>query len=186
VVFAVGDALGDALVRPGRVVVHLVFGQHGAQMPLAEDQHAVPELAAQGADEALADRVHARNLDGGAQDPGAGGLEDRVERAGEVRPAIADEELDVLERSSRVRARLRACCTVHSPVGFAVTPPRCIRRLPCSMNTSILWNLACHEYPRLPCWGWMITIDGAAGSAFKQQRGEGGQMDTGPYARSPQ
>jgi hypothetical protein len=39
-------------------------------------------------------------------------------------------------RSPRVRARLRACCTVHSPVGFAVTPPRCIRRVPCSMNTS--------------------------------------------------
>ena len=35
-------------------------------------------------------------------------------------------------RSSRVRARLRACCTVHSPVGLAVTPPRCIRRVPCS------------------------------------------------------
>jgi hypothetical protein len=35
----------------------------------------------------------------------------------------------------RVRARLRACWTVHSPVGFAVTPRRCIRRVPCSMNT---------------------------------------------------
>jgi hypothetical protein len=30
---------------------------------------------------------------------------------------------------------LRVCCTVHSPVGFAVTPPRCIRRVPFSMNT---------------------------------------------------
>jgi hypothetical protein len=30
---------------------------------------------------------------------------------------------------------LRACCTVHSPLGLAVTPPRCIRRVPCSMNT---------------------------------------------------
>ena len=39
-------------------------------------------------------------------------------------------------RSPRVRARLRACCTVQSPVGCAVTPPRCIRRVPCSMNTS--------------------------------------------------
>jgi hypothetical protein len=28
VAFAVGDTLGDALVRPGRVVVRLVFGQH--------------------------------------------------------------------------------------------------------------------------------------------------------------
>ncbi len=40
-----------------------------------------------------------------------------------------------LNRSPRVRAGLRACCTVHSPVGLAVTPARCIRRVPCSMNT---------------------------------------------------
>jgi hypothetical protein len=82
--FAVGDALGDALVRPGRVVVRLVFGQDGAQMPFAEDQHPVEELSAQGADEALAGRVHPRSPDGGAHDPGAGGLEDGVERGGEV------------------------------------------------------------------------------------------------------
>jgi hypothetical protein len=72
VVFAVGDALGDALVRPGRVVVRLVFRQDGAQVELAEDQHAVEELPAQGTGKALADRIHARRLDGGAQDPGAG------------------------------------------------------------------------------------------------------------------
>jgi hypothetical protein len=30
VVFTAGDALGDALVRPGRVVVHLILGQGGA------------------------------------------------------------------------------------------------------------------------------------------------------------
>ncbi len=40
-----------------------------------------------------------------------------------------------LNRSPRVRAGLRACCTVPSPVGLAVTPARCIRRVPCSMNT---------------------------------------------------
>ncbi len=38
-------------------------------------------------------------------------------------------------RSPRLMPRLRACSTVHSPVGFAVTPPRCIRRVPCSMKT---------------------------------------------------
>ena len=32
--FVIGDALGDALVRPGCVVVHLVFGQDGTQMAL--------------------------------------------------------------------------------------------------------------------------------------------------------
>jgi hypothetical protein len=36
-VFAVEDALGDAPVRPGRVVVHLVSGQHGAQMRLTQN-----------------------------------------------------------------------------------------------------------------------------------------------------
>ena len=47
-------------------------------------------------------------------------------------------------RSSRLRARLRACCAVHSPVGCAVTPPRCIRRLPCSMNTRDVQSLEQH------------------------------------------
>jgi hypothetical protein len=37
--------------------VQLVFGPDGAQVCLAEDQHAVEELAAQGADEAFAGRV---------------------------------------------------------------------------------------------------------------------------------
>ena len=37
VVLAAGDALGDALVRPGRVVVHLVLGQDGAQVCFASD-----------------------------------------------------------------------------------------------------------------------------------------------------
>ncbi len=61
-------------------------------MRFAEDQHAVEELSAQGADEPFADRVHPRSLDSGAQDPGPGGLEDGVERGGEVRSAVADQE----------------------------------------------------------------------------------------------
>jgi len=66
-------------------------------MLLAEDQHAVQYLAAQGAGEAFADRVHPRRLDGTAQNPGAGGLEYSVERTCEVRSAVADQELNVLE-----------------------------------------------------------------------------------------
>jgi hypothetical protein len=64
---------------------------------LAEDQHAVQRLAAQGADEAFADRVHPRRLDSAAQDPGPGGLEYGVERAGKVRAAVADQESHVPE-----------------------------------------------------------------------------------------
>ena len=48
VVPAVEDALGDALMRPGHVVMHLVLGQDGTQMALPHDQHAVQELPAQG------------------------------------------------------------------------------------------------------------------------------------------
>lgn len=33
-------------------------------------------------------------------------------------------------------ARFRACWVTHAPVGFAVTPARCSRRVRCSMNTS--------------------------------------------------
>ena len=39
----VGDVLGDALVRPGHVVVRLVSGQDCAQVCLAEDQYVVEE-----------------------------------------------------------------------------------------------------------------------------------------------
>ena len=36
-VFTVGDALGDALVWPSRVVMRLLLGQDGAQMRLTEN-----------------------------------------------------------------------------------------------------------------------------------------------------
>jgi len=50
VMFAVRDALGDALVRPGHVVMRLVVGQDRTQVCLAENQHAVQDLPAQGTD----------------------------------------------------------------------------------------------------------------------------------------
>jgi hypothetical protein len=88
-VLAVGHALGDALVRPGRVVVRLVFSQDSAQVLLAEDQHAVEDLSAKGTDKALTDRIHARRLNSGADDPGPGGLEDGVEGCGSAtQPSI--------------------------------------------------------------------------------------------------
>ena len=84
-------------MRPGHVVMRLVAGQDGTQVCLAEDQHPVEEFSAQGADEALADRVHPRRLDSGTPNPGTGGLEYGVKGAGEVRPAVTNQELDVGE-----------------------------------------------------------------------------------------
>jgi hypothetical protein len=59
VAFVGGNVLGDALVRPGRVVARLVFGQDRAQVCLAEDQDPVEEFAAQGTNEAFAPSVSA-------------------------------------------------------------------------------------------------------------------------------
>ena len=129
------DALADAPMWPGRVIVRLIVSQHVSQMGLAEDQDPVQEFAAQGFGEPLAGRVHPRCLDSGAHDRGAGGLEDSVEGAAQVRSAVADQEPELLEPPVQVMARLRACWVAHSPVGWAVTPPKCIWRLPCSMNT---------------------------------------------------
>jgi hypothetical protein len=103
-------------------------------MPFAEDQHAVEEFSAQGAHEPLADRVHARSLDGGAQDLVPAAWETASNEAVKFGPRSRIRNLVPSSRSSRPRERLRACCTVHSPVGLAVTPPRCIRRVLCSMK----------------------------------------------------
>src|SRR6266699_2656036 len=87
-------------------------------MRLTENQHAVEELSAQGADEPLADRVHARCLDSGAQDPGAGGLEDGVEGCGEVRSAVADQELNVLEPLAEAESEVAGL--LHGPLAGGV------------------------------------------------------------------
>jgi hypothetical protein len=58
VTVAAGDVLCDALVRPGGVVVRLIFRENGAQVRLAEDQRPVEDFVAQRPYEALAGRVH--------------------------------------------------------------------------------------------------------------------------------
>src|SRR5437868_5442323 len=49
--------LAEGPVRPGGVVVPRILRQHPAQMVLVDDQQPVQELAAQGTDDSLADRV---------------------------------------------------------------------------------------------------------------------------------
>ncbi len=122
------DALGDALVWPAGVVVNLVFGQYGAQMLLAKDQHAVQALAAQGPDEAFASRVHARSLDGCAQYPGAVCLEDGVEGLGEVRSAVADHELDVLEPFPEAEGEVAGL--LHGPLAGGMCGDACTASKP--------------------------------------------------------
>ena len=52
-----GEALLQALMRPGMVEVRHVLAQHPPQVPLAQDQQVVKALAAHAPEEALAGRV---------------------------------------------------------------------------------------------------------------------------------
>ena len=52
-----GSGLVEGAVRPVVVVMLFVLAQHRCGVPLVDDQHAVEEFAANGADKALGDRV---------------------------------------------------------------------------------------------------------------------------------
>ncbi|MGH3232374.1 MAG: hypothetical protein ACRDOH_03785 [Streptosporangiaceae bacterium] len=131
-VFAVGDALGDAQRRQGRVVVRLYSARTARRWASPEDQHAVQELPAQGADE----RSQIAFIRG-AWTPVRAILVPAARRTASNEAVKFDprswiRNLMISNRSPR----LRACRTVQVPMGCAVTPPGCVRRLPCSINTS--------------------------------------------------
>jgi hypothetical protein len=148
VTFIGGDALGDALMRTGGVVVRLVFGQDRVQMPTAEDQHPVQYLSAQGADEALAGRVHARRLDSGTQDPAPAPWNTASNEAVKFDPRSRMRNLMSSNRSPRVRARLRAWVPASGPgeddLRFAVQAALALRCLARDRN----------QYRRDRDWPW--------------------------------
>jgi hypothetical protein len=71
----------------------LVLGQDRPQVPLAEDQHPVGDLGPGREHKPFRVGIRARAAGRDLHGPGAGGLEDDVERGSEVRSAIADQEL---------------------------------------------------------------------------------------------
>jgi hypothetical protein len=137
-----GGPLSPGLVRPVTGVMGRVLADHQVQVAFAEDQDPVQQFAAQGPDDALADGVHPRRPRRGGDDPQSLGFEHLAESGGEERIAIVNQEPQRARRSLRSMARLRACCTVHAPLGCAVTPARCSLRVPCSMNTSAYSRLS--------------------------------------------
>jgi hypothetical protein len=74
--------------------------------------------------------------DGGAQDPGADGMEDGVEGCGEVRSAVADQELNVLEPLAEAGGEVAGL--LYGPLASGVRGDLSDVHpaVPCSMNTS--------------------------------------------------
>ena len=109
-------------MRSLRVVVRGVLGQQPAEVSLAEDQHAVGQLGADGQYEAFGEAVRPRaprrDLDHLDTDIGRHG----VERCGELSGTIADEEPEPPEVLAEVHHEVAGLLGGPGPVGMRGYP----------------------------------------------------------------
>ena len=96
------------------VVVDLVLARDPPQMSLVPDEGSVRQLAAASPDPAFGDRVHPGCPDVAQHGPDAGAGEDRVERGGEVRAAVADHERDPVRLLAGVHEQV--ACLLGGPL----------------------------------------------------------------------
>ncbi len=120
-----GRAELTAAMGPPPVVMTLVLGQDRPQMPLAEDQHRIGDLRPRGEHEPFRLSVRRRTPRRDLHDLDAGVGQNRVERCGELPGPVPDQEPEARGAVPRSISRLRICCTVQGPSGFAVTPRMC-------------------------------------------------------------
>src|SRR5436190_16228814 len=116
-------------------MVGLVLAQDPPQMGLVPDEGAVQEFAAASPDPSFGDRVHPGRLDVAEHGPDPGIGEDRVERSGEVRSAVADHELDPVRLPAEVHDQVAGLLD-GSRAGWmpGVTPRMRMRRVACSIT----------------------------------------------------
>src|SRR5260370_22511087 len=101
-------------VRPVLIVVDLVLAQDPPQMSLAPDEGSVQQPATASPNPAFGDRVHAGRPDIAEHGPDASTREDSVQRAGEVRSAVADHELDPVRLLTEVHEEV--ACLLGGPL----------------------------------------------------------------------
>jgi hypothetical protein len=109
--------LGDALMRPGGVVVGLVLDQDGAQVRLTEDQH-VAGNSRRKVPTSRAQVAFMRGAWAAVREICRGGPGRRVKGLGEVRSAVADQELDVLELPAEAARLLYGPLSGHHLLPF--------------------------------------------------------------------
>ncbi len=112
-------------MRSPSVVVALILRQDQLQMPLAEDQHPVGDLCPGGEHEPFRISVRARAAGRDLHGLDTGPGQYCAERLGELSGPVADQEPEACGAITQTISRLRICCTVHGPSGFAVTPRKC-------------------------------------------------------------
>ena len=139
--------LAAAMGSPS-VVVPLVLSQDQLQMPLAEDQHPVGDLGPGGEHEPFRISVRARAA-GRIFTPSIPAPASTASNVSVNCPARSrTRDRKPAARSPRSISRLRICCTVQGPSGFAVTPRMCTQRLPISMTNRQYRGAATLRSPR--------------------------------------
>ena len=130
----VGRPLLQALTRTMLVEVRGVRLKQLPRVTLTVEQQPVSALLANAADEPFRIAVRPRRSCRRLDDLHALGGEHLVKGCGELRVPIADQEPERADPPPSSASRLRACCTVQPPVGCAVTPKMCTRRLATSIT----------------------------------------------------
>src|SRR4051812_47812551 len=103
-------------------------------MPLVDDEDAVGEFAADGADEAFGDPFARGARTGVLMMRMSVAVKTASNAAVNLAPRSRIRNRNRRPASSRSMSRLRACWVSHAPLGWAVTPGRCTRRVACSMT----------------------------------------------------
>jgi hypothetical protein len=111
------------------VVVLDIKLQDAKKLPPPGDQKVVQALLAYGANPALGDGVGVGGLDRRQDDLGADRMPDVVDGSGELAVSVVDQEPDGRGIVFEGDEEATGCWATHAPVGLAVTPARCTRRL---------------------------------------------------------
>jgi hypothetical protein len=101
-----------------QIVVGLVLAQNLSQVSLVPDEGVVQDLASASPDPAFGDRVHARRPYITEHGPDPGISENRVERAREVRAAVADHESDSVRLLGKVHEEIAGLLSGPFPGGM--------------------------------------------------------------------
>src|SRR6266545_1890791 len=125
--------LPQCAVRAVAVVVVGVLGQHRPQLPTAKDQHPVQDLPPNRADPPLRVGVGPRRPYRRAQHLDPLGGEDRVERGGELRIPVPDQEPELADAVLQAHEQAAGMLRHHAAAGWAVTPSTWTRWLATSI-----------------------------------------------------
>jgi hypothetical protein len=102
------------------VVVINELAQDLLEMAPTEDEEPIEALTADGAYEALGERIGTRRLNGRLDDSDAFGAEHLVETGGELRVSVPDEELHWSGALEKIEDEVARLLSDQLPAGFAV------------------------------------------------------------------